>query len=380
MRPTKKVCPHPLCTVTPLFFFLPPQLKKKLKKKKKTPFEIRLEKQQRWKSFSTKVIASAADGTKEGGKITQAQLNGWWGTIKNDSARTLELMKFTEAFWRFSFYTLIFMYGIYVGLRESWLTDMRAIWGGWPLEQGASTEVRWYYFLSMGIYIHLFVTQFFEPKRKDWWEMFIHHIVTMLLIFFSYIVSFVRIGVVVLLCHDGSDIFLELAKLFNYLKLNTLTDITFTIFAIAFFVGRLVMYPWRVVYVAVVLGAEQVGIWRGFYIFVTLLLILQVLHLFWFYTIASMVYSFIAVGNVEKDVREETESEAEEVTGEYSAKLEAADKKLREANADEEEEEEEETAPTNSTPSAELKQRNKKTTTATSESTRVTRSASKGRN
>lgn len=79
-------------------------------------------------------------------------------------------------------------------------------------------------------------------------------------------------------------------------------------------------------YVAVVLGAEQVGIWRGFYIFVGLLIVLQVLHLFWFYTIACMVYSFVATGGVEKDVREETESEAEEVTGEYSAKLEAADK------------------------------------------------------
>jgi hypothetical protein len=30
--------------------------------------------------------------------------------------------------------------------------------------------VRWYYFLSMGHYLHLFVTQFFEPRRKDWYE------------------------------------------------------------------------------------------------------------------------------------------------------------------------------------------------------------------
>jgi hypothetical protein len=145
--------------------------------------------------------------------------------------------------------------------------------------------------------------------------MFIHHIVTMLLLFFSYLVNFLRIGVVVLLCHDGSDVFLELAKLFNYLKMGSLCDVTFSVFALAFFVGRLVLYPWRVVYVAVVLGAEQVGIWRGFYIFVGLLLVLQVLHLFWFYTIACMVYSFAATGGVEKDVREETESEPEETTG-----------------------------------------------------------------
>lgn len=286
-----------------------------MKKKKLTAVEIRVEKQAKWKKFVANVIALSQSGDREGGVLTVSQLNAWWGVIKSDSARSLEIQKFNEAFWRASFYAFIWIYGIWVGYRESWLLDIRAIWAGWPLEQSASTEVRWYYFLSTGHYLHLFVTQFWEPKRKDWWEMFIHHIVTMLLLFFSYIVNFVRIGTVVLLCHDGSDVFLEVAKLFNYLRLGTACDICFTVFALAFFLGRLVLYPWRVVYVAVVLGAEQVGIWRGFYIFVGLLLVLQILHLFWFYTIVCMVYSFVATGGVEKDVREETESEPEETTG-----------------------------------------------------------------
>jgi ceramide synthetase len=290
------------------------QLKKRLKKKRLSSVEIKLQKQSKWGKFVSRVVAMSATGDREGGVLEVAQLNAWWGVIKRDSARSLEIQKFNEAFWRASFYTFIWCYGIWVGWRESWLMDMRAIWGGWPLEQQASTEVRWYYFLSMGHYIHLFVTQFFEPRRKDWWEMFIHHIVTMLLLFFSYLVNFVRIGTVVLLCHDGSDIFLELAKLFNYMKMGALCDATFVVFALAFFVGRLVLYPWRVVYVAVVLGAEQVGVWRGFYIFVGLLLVLQVLHLFWFYTIVCMVWAFAATGGVEKDVREETESEPEETT------------------------------------------------------------------
>jgi len=289
-------------------------LKKRLKKRKYDSLAIRIEKQRAWRVFQKKILSNPK--SKDSSiPLTPAQLNAWWGIIKRDSLRALEIAKFNEAFWRFSFYTLIWLYGIWVGVCESWLLDIRAIWGGWPLQQVASPWVRWYYYLSFGHYVHLFVTQFFEPKRKDWWEMFIHHIVTMALLFFSYVINFVRIGTVVLLCHDGSDVFLELAKLFNYLKMGSLCDVTFSIFAVAFFVGRLVMYPWRVIYVAVVLGAEQVGVWRGFHIFVILLLVLQVLHLFWFYTIATMVYGFIATGGVEKDVREETESEAEETTG-----------------------------------------------------------------
>lgn len=267
-------------------------LKKRLKKKRLSSVEIKLQKQSKWGKFVQRMVAMSAAGDKEGGPLEVAQLNAWWGVIKRDSARSLEIQKFNEAFWRAAFYTFIWCYGIWVGWRESWLLEMRAIWAGWPLEQQASIEVRWYYFLSFGHYIHLFVTQFFEPRRKDWWEMFIHHIVTMMLLFFSYVVNFVRIGTVVLLCHDGSDIFLELAKLFNYMRMGTLCDATFVVFALAFFIGRLVLYPWRVVYVAVVLGAEQVGVWRGFYIFVGLLLVLQVLHLFWFYTIVCMVWAF----------------------------------------------------------------------------------------
>jgi hypothetical protein len=289
-------------------------LKKRLKKKKMSSIEIKLQKQSKWGKFVKRVVSLSESGDKEGGALSVTQMNAWWGVVKRDSARSLEIQKFNEAFWRFGFYLFIWCYGIWVGYRESWLLDLRAIWAGWPLDQTASNEVRWYYFLSMGHYLHLFVTQFFEPRRKDWWEMFIHHIVTMALLFFSYIVNFVRIGTVVLLCHDGSDVFLELAKLFNYMKMGTLCDATFVIFALAFFIGRLVLYPWRVVYVAVVLGSEQVGVWRGFYIFVGLLMVLQVLHLFWFYTIACMVYAFAATGGVEKDVREETESEPEETT------------------------------------------------------------------
>jgi hypothetical protein len=67
--------------------------------------------------------------------------------------------------------------------------------------------------------------------------------------------------------------------------------------------------------VAVVIGPEQVGVWFGFYIFVALLIVLQILHLFWFYTIVCMVWAFAATGGVEKDVREETDSEPEETTG-----------------------------------------------------------------
>ena len=57
--------------------------------------------------------------------------------------------------------------------------------------------------------------QAFDTRRSDMVEMTIHHIVTLVLISFSWVTGFVRIGSIVMLVHDISDVPLELAKVMN---------------------------------------------------------------------------------------------------------------------------------------------------------------------
>lgn len=52
-----------------------------------------------------------------------------------------------------------------------------------------------------------------QVRRKDWLESMVHHVATVILLVYSYYVNFTRVGVMVLLVHDVSDIFLEAAKL-----------------------------------------------------------------------------------------------------------------------------------------------------------------------
>ena len=47
---------------------------------------------------------------------------------------------------------------------------------------------------------------------QDFWEMFLHHIATISLLSFSYIVNFVRVGSLVLLIHDCGDVWLEVRE------------------------------------------------------------------------------------------------------------------------------------------------------------------------
>ena len=63
--------------------------------------------------------------------------------------------------------------------------------------------------ISMSFYWSLAVSQFYDVKRKDFWQMFIHHIATLLLLAFSWVCNLHRIGSLVLFLHDCADIFLE---------------------------------------------------------------------------------------------------------------------------------------------------------------------------
>jgi ceramide synthetase len=147
----------------------------------------------------------------------------------------------------------------------------------------------------------------------------LHHIATISLIGLSYLTSFTRIGATIFLTHDIADIFLESAKCINYTArtqgrkhLSIYCDILFGIFAISFFITRLILYPrymvWSLVYEA---PLKLGGYWLGYYAFAGLLILLQILHIFWFYLIVRMIYKLITTG-IDKDVRSDDEDCLEE--------------------------------------------------------------------
>jgi hypothetical protein len=106
-----------------------------------------------------------------------------------------------------------------------------------------TSDVYYYYTLEISFYLSLLVSQFFDVKRKDFWQMFLHHIVTLSLLIFSLMCNFQRVGTFVLVLHDTADSSLELAKMGQYCKFKWLSDPMFALFALIWFVTRLVIYP-----------------------------------------------------------------------------------------------------------------------------------------
>ncbi|KAF0042114.1 hypothetical protein F2P81_005646 [Scophthalmus maximus] len=167
----------------------------------------------------------------------------------------------------------------------------------------------WYYILEMGFYLSLLMCVSVDVKRKDFKEQVIHHIATIFLIGFSYCSNYVRVGTLVMLVHDSSDFLLEM---FHYAGWTRTCDSLFVVFAVVFLVTRLVVFPGRVIHTTLVVSAEFFQPFFGYYFFNALLLVLQVLHIFWAYLILRMVYKFVFMGKLERDERSDAESEVDD--------------------------------------------------------------------
>ncbi|CAB1329281.1 unnamed protein product, partial [Coregonus sp. 'balchen'] len=218
-----------------------------------------------------------------------------WFRLRRSQDKPSTLTKFCESMWRLTFYTVSLDLG-----HTAMLT----------LSPGQYN----YYVAELAFYWSLMLSQFTDIKRKDFIIMFVHHLATITLITFSYCNNMLRVGTLVMCVHDASDIFLEFAKLANYAKYQWICDTGFVVFSIVFFITRLVIYPFWIIYSVLVESWEIIGPYRSWWLLNGLLLVLQTLHVIWFYLIARIAIKAIFKGKVAKDDRSDIESSSEEET------------------------------------------------------------------
>ncbi|XP_048038270.1 ceramide synthase 4a [Megalobrama amblycephala] len=242
--------------------------------------------------------------------LTPRQIQTWLRQRRNQD-RPSNTRKFCEASWRFVFYLIAFLAGLISLIHTPWFWDHRECWSGYP-RQGVAEAQYWYYMMELSFYLSLLLCVSVDIKRKDFKEQIIHHIATIFLIAFSYCANYVRVGTLVMLVHDSSDFLLESAKMFNYAGWRKTCDALFVVFAAVFLVTRLVVFPCRVIYTAVVDSLDIFPPYPGYYFLNGLLLVLQALHIFWAWLILRMVHKFVFLGKVERDERSDEESDADE--------------------------------------------------------------------
>ncbi|KAF7665503.1 hypothetical protein LDENG_00141370 [Lucifuga dentata] len=244
---------------------------------------------------------------------TQRQIETWFRLRRNQD-RPCQTKKFGEAAWRFFFYLMAFLAGLACLIDKSWFWDLRECWRHYPVQPMERVHY-WYYMLELGFYNSLLLRISVDIRRKDFKEQVIHHLATIFLLSFSYCANYIRIGTLVMLLHDSSDILLESAKMFNYGSgWRKTCDTLFIMFTLVFFVTRLVVLPSKIIHTTLVLSMEVFEPFVGYYFFNILLMVLQALHIFWAGLILRMVYKFLN-GKMHKDERSDEESEIEEEDG-----------------------------------------------------------------
>ncbi|XP_048849266.1 ceramide synthase 2-like [Brienomyrus brachyistius] len=251
------------------------------------------------------------------------QVRRWFRRRRNQD-RPSKLKKFREASWRFTFYLLAFIAGLVALIDKPWFYDLNEMWKGFPTLTLLPSQY-WYYMIELSFYISLLFSVASDVKRKDFKEQIVHHVATIMLIGFSWCLNFIRAGTLIMLLHDASDYLLESAKMFNYAGWRKTCNYIFILFAAVFFITRLIILPFRIMYCTWVYPVTIYPPFFGYYFFNGLMLVLQCLHIFWAVLILRMAIKFLPGNEIVEDERsdkEETDESEEEEEEEEQGKLE----------------------------------------------------------
>lgn len=139
--------------------------------------------------------------------------------------------------------------------------------------------------ISFAFNLSFALTQFHDNKRSDFWQMFVHHIITLLMFTIGWCCNFFRICSLGLLSHDLTDAVMEFSRIFRYSQFHRTSKLLFFIFVIVWATMRLIFF-WRILY-SVYFEAKMNH--PMMLIFKSLLFILQCLNVYWSYLIFEVL-------------------------------------------------------------------------------------------
>ncbi|XP_063628400.1 ceramide synthase 6-like [Cydia splendana] len=246
---------------------------------------------------ATKKLAALAKQTD----MSERQVERWW-RLRRSQDKPSTLVKFCENAWKWSFYVCNFIFGIAILWNKKWLWDIDHAYIGYP-HQGLTNDVWWYYMISSAFYWSLTISQFHDVKRKDFWQMFVHHLATIMLLSFSWICNLHRIGTLVLLVHDCADIFVEAVKATKYANYQRTCDTLFLGLIVTWITTRIFIYPYYIIWSTLIRAPMLLPMFPAYYIFNSLLCLLLVLHVVWTWLILQIAYKAIYAGKMDGDIR-----------------------------------------------------------------------------
>lgn len=228
------------------------------------------------------------------------ELNCWFRTRQARDRHAVKVRTTAESLWRLLTYSLCFFVNMALSRRQAWFKDPSLCWEGLPF-QPLSADVKYFYTaLEIPLYVVLLLAQLLDGRKaRDSWEMVAHHLLVVLLLSAVYLGNYVRMGMLGLLLHDVTDLFLEASKLASSFRFRAVADLCFVGFAGAWAYARLYKFA-AVVLLEVHTGGRAVAGPQFMALLSALLGVLLLLNLFWFSKIAKVVYRILWGGSTKE--------------------------------------------------------------------------------
>jgi len=209
--------------------------------------------------------------------------------------------QFSESCFKGIYHLTAFCIGYNYVLQEDLLNNIQLCWIN--LERQRIFE--YYYLFELSWYIHELICHFFTERKKDSLAMLIHHVATITLIVISYQYNALFIGTLITTVHNLSDIFLHGAKICSILQYEVFTIINAILLFVSWIYSRLYIFPFYVINSSINNSHQLLGIYT-YYIGNSTLIVLFILHIFWFKLLCLSISRKLQ-GNKLEDPREKNE-------------------------------------------------------------------------
>ncbi|GBG34573.1 Ceramide synthase 4 [Hondaea fermentalgiana] len=224
-------------------------------------------------------------------------VNGWFRSRQRVDRESVKVRVAADCLWRLGMYALCFFTNLYILRGQPWSRNLSLCWEDIPLQRNEES-VRWFYVaLEIPLYLVLLVSQLTEGRRaSDMWEMTVHHTTVLVLLSIVYLGNFVRIGMVGLLLHDVTDIFLESSKLASNFRWKGMADLLFVGFAGSWAYARI--YRVSTALLPTLFTDGRAAMSESLYkVVIGLMAVLVCLNLYWFFKISSLLYRILWAGS-----------------------------------------------------------------------------------
>ncbi|SBT72782.1 longevity-assurance (LAG1) protein, putative [Plasmodium ovale] len=193
----------------------------------------------------------------------------------SERIRKIKVGRFNLMFFNLFYFSFVSIFG-FVALRyQSYFPmemggagNLSEYFADYP-NQKTSNLIHLYYFMNGGYLLTSIYSLVISEKLPDFYENILQHLCAIILVYFSYSHNFIRVGAIIMLCHDICEVFSSANSktLISLLRVETFTWLIF------------------------------------------LLLVILLMNTYWFILMGKMFVHFIASGNTEDILTRVTEME-----------------------------------------------------------------------